>query len=181
MAGKLIDRYAYANRANARALERVFKIVTQGKMRTNLFFLFAVTLAAGFWRFERFFPYGEQVAVCASVFTLCAWIAVSFESGFNRRALFVPIVIAYWILLNAFLVYEQNAPGFNPYVYRTAQWVRLFCLYPLTLLSNSLNMSEFYLAVILVLLCVFAVISGFSFRKSLRQSKWYCNFRRRGA
>ncbi|MCL2020121.1 MAG: hypothetical protein FWG70_10260 [Oscillospiraceae bacterium] len=148
----------------------------------DMLFLIAVTLAAGFYSFEKRLPFSEYISFILSFSVIIAWLWLSFTSGFLRRGRFVVFSLVYWLLPQLTIIAHTNrisAQGYNAWLHTFSRFSEIFVRVPLDRVSMMFNLNNLIMGTILVVLCEFAFFLGFIYRGRCKNRQWYLAFRER--
>jgi len=161
-----------------KTLLRVFR----SRFTEDIAFLLAITLAAGFYAFERNLPYSEYISLLLTFSAITAWLWLSFTSGFMRRSGFVVFSLIYWLVPNLVIIVHTARIAERDYsagLHTLSRFSELFVRSPLDSISEMLNVNVMITSIALLLLCELVFFLGFLYRGTCRNRHWYRVFRER--
>jgi len=161
---------------------RLFLRIFRSRLSDDLIFLLAVTLAAGFYSFEK--SIHEQLAHYISWFTTLfavgSWVWISFVSGFMKRGYFLAISIFYWTLPQFIIIgYASfSVDSYNAAFYISARISQILVWSPVDNIARSLQISGFFASMSLLILYELMFFLGIAYRMLCRNYGWYYHFRK---
>jgi len=161
-----------------KTLLRVFR----SRFTEDITFLLAITLAAGFYAFEKNLPYSEYTSFVLTILAITAWLWLSFASGFMRRSGFVVFSLIYWLVPNLVIIMHTarvEERDYNAGLHTLSRFSELFVRAPLDSVSEILNINVMITSIALLLFCELMFFLGFLYRGTCRNRHWYRVFRER--
>jgi hypothetical protein len=159
--------------------EGVLYKVFRSKLHTDVLFLLALTLAAGFnfWDRARFFS--EYLSWATTIFAVIMWVWLALASGFMRRGWFVVFTLVYWLLPQTAIIAHTNTEGYSVVLHTLARFSDIFVRASLGNISQALDLNGFLTGIALLLLCEFMFFMGSIYRRACENSGWYRDFHER--
>jgi hypothetical protein len=162
---------------------KLFLRIFRSRITEDFLFLLAVTLAAGFYSYEKSLPYQIhiQISWLLTFSVILAWIWVSFVSGFMRRGSFLFISLSFWVVPQFIIIGYINfaETDYNAVFHIASRISELLVWAPLFNIAEHLRISEFYIGIGLLLIYEIMFFIGILYRGTCRKSGWYCDFRER--
>lgn len=143
----------------------------------DICFLLAVTLAAGFYVYEKRLPYADYIMQVLAVSVIILWLRLSFTSGFMRRIHFMFFVLSYWIIPHIIIIAYASGERYDPLFHALSRISGFLVRSPLDFISQLFNTDVFLTGIILLVLCLTLFVFGFYFRGKCREYRWYNIFR----
>lgn len=177
---KAFDDLLFHNRFLSVSLARVLNGMFSSRLWGDFTYLAAVTLACGFYQYERFLPGADAIGAVLTVWTILAWLFVAFENGFVKRSGFAIFALVFWVVPQAVILWFETAPlnGYNVILATAARFSRVVTMAPLWRVAGTSGVGGFVTAAAMLLLCEFVFILGMMTRNSARSSGWYCKYRK---
>jgi hypothetical protein len=158
-------------------LLRIFR----SKLSEDLAFLLAITLAAGFYSYEKSLPYqiSGYISWALTIAAVIAWVWISFTSGFMKRGFFLAVSLTYWIVPQFIITgYATYAEGnYNAFFHISARVSELLTRAPLGSITKALETGGFVTSMSLLILCELMFFIGTVYRGMCKNFGWYCDFR----
>jgi hypothetical protein len=151
------------------------------KFAEDCTFLLAITLAAGFYSYERALPFAEFISLGLSASVLVSWIWIALASGFMRRGVFVVFSLVYWLLPQFIILRFETTPirNYSAVLHTFSRFSEILVRAPLDGVSEIINMNTFLTGVLLLFLCEIMFLTGFIYRDGCKKRHWYRIFRER--
>jgi hypothetical protein len=155
--------------------ERFLKRIFKDKLIEDIFFLTTVTLAAGFFGYEKHLKNAEVIRFWLDWFCVFSWGFAAGINGFLRRSRFVLFQIIYWFVPQCIIFASEIKQ--NTVLAYGKKFAEIFVYSPLKVFKEVFGVTNFVAIIILILFCDLCFLSGFFVRKSLKKKKWYCKLR----
>jgi len=146
-------------------------------------FLLAVTLAAGFYAYEKSLPYqlADYLSWLLAVFVVGAWVWVSFVSGFMKRGYFLALSLFYWtvpqFVIMGYTHFSQV--DYNSVFHISSRVSEVLVRAPVANIAETLGIGGFIAGMALLVLSEMVFFIGVVYRGMCKDFRWYCDFRER--
>lgn len=136
----------------------------------------AITLATSFYQFENYQPMMDAMRVFLAVLFLLVWLSLSFLNGRRGRMPFLFFSLAYWLLPQLAMVWQDRIVGtlqYSKWVDGAGKFARLLVEYPFKGMENQLDgkISSVVMMAVTLSLCVLLFQVGFDLHRRSVESR----------